>query len=353
MSAWKRRIEASVNLYRRRPTMKWFGTLIVCLVPALAAAAEPAGTALLANGGFEEGLDGWVVYRNSPDLKVELDAQAKAEGKQSLRVSKPGALPIDVVRQDVTVPAGGGNVKVSASVRASGAKNAFFKFFAYDASGNVVVKEDVDLIHIRGTFDWKKVERTYSLPPQTVSAEVKLLMVLGGTVWLDDIRVAPTPAGAGAARPIAAPGLISNGGFEKGVRGWIVGNNSRKLELGPDTENKIEGEQSLRITKEGGLPMDIVRVDVNRPPQGKAVTVSAMVKAQRASNAWLKFFIWDDQGTVLVEDLDIAQITGTFDWKKVDRQFTIPSNATKAAVQFWMVMDGTVWLDDVRVELVR
>jgi predicted esterase len=171
-----------------------------------------------------------------------------------------------------------------------------------------------------------------------------------GIAWLEQ-NVGKIPEGftETKARP-ASYGLISNGGFEQRTAGWIIGNNSRRLKLTPDAQEKAEGGQSLRISKTGGVPVDIMRVDVPRPPRGKKVNVSAMVKAQDARNAWLKFFIWDAQGNVLVEDLDIGRITGTFDWKKMEKTFAIPTSATKAAVQFWMVLDGTVWIDDVRVE---
>ena len=169
-------------------------TLIVCLALGtaitLCADEESAApeAAAIQNGGFEKGIRGWQVFKNARDLKISFDKETKTEGRQALRVSKQTGVPIDVVRQDVRIPTGGAKVRVSAMVKAQDAKNGWFKFFAYDATENVTV-QDVDLLHITGTFDWKKVERTYELPANTTAAEVKLLMVLGGTVWIDDVQV--------------------------------------------------------------------------------------------------------------------------------------------------------------------
>ena len=173
-----------------------------------------------------------------------------------------------------------------------------------------------------------------------------------GIRWLEqNAGREPAPAVVAADR---APdpqmiNYITNGGFEKGTRRWIIGSNSKRMKLTTDPNEKAEGRQSLRIAKRGGMPLDIVRRNVKGPEPGDTVMVSAMVKAIGAGNAWLKFFVWDRAGDVLIEDLDVASIRGTFDWKKVERTFTLPENYDSAAVQFWMVLDGTVWLDDVKV----
>lgn len=147
--------------------------------------------------------------------------------------------------------------------------------------------------------------------------------------------------------------LTGNAGFEQGAKGWIIGDNSGRMELTPDKNAKTEGKQSLRITKTGGMPVDIVRINVPDITPGQTVDVSAKLKSKDAGNAWMKFFVWDADGNVLIEKLDVTRIHGTQDWRKAAKQFKLPEQADSAAVQFWMVMDGTVWIDDVRVEPVN
>ncbi len=143
--------------------------------------------------------------------------------------------------------------------------------------------------------------------------------------------------------------MLVNGGFEKRLKRWILGKNSKRAKIQLDPKQKVEGRLSLRVMKRGGMPIDIVRHNVENLPKGKQVEVSAMVRGKGVKNAWLKFFIWDTAGNTLHKEVDVANLRGTFDWKKVENTFVVPEGADSAAVQFWMVLGGTVWLDDVRV----
>lgn len=148
----------------------------------------PPGTNLLLNGGFENGTAGWMILNNSGRATIESDRQTKQEGSRGLKVSKKGGPPIDVVRQTITDLPKSKKLAVSAQIKSLDAKNAFLKFFIYDANENPL-REDVDMEHITGSTDWKKVSRTYELPPNAESAAVMLVMVLDGTVWMDDVQV--------------------------------------------------------------------------------------------------------------------------------------------------------------------
>lgn len=163
----------------------------------------------------------------------------------------------------------------------------------------------------------------------------------------------PMDEDADAADGPARVNLLKDGGLERGTEGWIIGSNSGRMELSPDKEKKAEGAQSLRIVKTGGMPVDIVRINCAGLTPGQKVTVSARIKAQDVGNAWMKFYVWDADGNTLIKDLDVARIHGTYDWRTAKKRFTIPDGTVGAAIQFWMVMDGTVWIDDVRVEPVE
>lgn len=156
---------------------------------------------LLANGGFEEGLDGWAFLRNSGRATATLDRKTRKEGKQALHLAKTGGVPFDVLRRDIASVTPGARVTVSAQVKGKDVGNAFLKFWVYDQAGEPVI-QDVDVQQLRGTFNWKKVEKTYDLPRNAASAAVMVLMVMGGDLWIDDLRVqgkeAAPPAELGA-----------------------------------------------------------------------------------------------------------------------------------------------------------
>src|SRR5262249_13116245 len=99
--------------------------------------------------------------------------------------------------------------------------------------------------------------------------------------------------------------LLTNGGFEDGIEsGWKVVNNSGTAKMTVDKKATVEGKQSLKIAKTGGMPMDVLRCDLNDLPKGGKVRVSARVKTTNVKNAFFKFFVYDDAENSLVEDVD-------------------------------------------------
>jgi predicted esterase len=147
--------------------------------------------------------------------------------------------------------------------------------------------------------------------------------------------------------------LLPNGGFEDGLDGWTMANNSGRATFTIDPKTKAEGRQALRIDKTGGVPMDVLRGDLGSLPKGARLKVSARVRTRGVKNAFFKYFVYDEAEQPIIEDVDIAHITGTSDWKKLEKTFEVPDRAKSAAVMFVMVLDGSVWLDDVRVEKVE
>ncbi len=153
------------------------------------------------------------------------------------------------------------------------------------------------------------------------------------------------------AAPPAPGNLLSNGGFESGLEGWKVENESGDLKVDIDGKERAEGKCSAHVVKPDapGLSNDRLTAEVKRLPAGKKVTVSAKVKGQGLKNTWLKFFAFDAQGNSLIEDCDVFKFTGNPKWKDVDREFEIPRNAVRAELRFCMFMGGEAWLDDVKV----
>ncbi|MBL8730694.1 MAG: hypothetical protein JNM25_19910 [Planctomycetes bacterium] len=144
------------------------------------------GTNLVVNGGFEQGLDGWRQVDNSTRLVVEIDKGEHASGKRSLHVRKTGGGPLDLVVQEVELPAGGA-LTASAMVRSQGAANAWVKVWRYDAHGEAI-GSDVDLLRVPQDGDWQRVEKTWPRDG-AVRAVVQVILVLGGDVWVDDVAL--------------------------------------------------------------------------------------------------------------------------------------------------------------------
>lgn len=143
--------------------------------------------------------------------------------------------------------------------------------------------------------------------------------------------------------------LLANGDFEKHLRGWTILNNSGRMTAERSDAAAHTGTQSLAIRKTGGMPMDVVRFDIDKVPAGRTVVVSAMVKTKALRNTFFKFFVYDAAGESLVNDVDVKRLTGTSDWTRIEKSFALPDNAASAAVMIAVVLDGELWVDDVRV----
>lgn len=142
------------------------------------------GKNLLTNGGFEKGLDGWRTIDNSGRVTAEATKDEHPEGKRALHVHKTGGMPLDLVTQEVDLPAGS-TLTATAMVKSKAAGNAWLKVWLYDAAGEPIGK-DVDLLRVPKDGDWQRVEKTWSCEGAE-RAVVQLIMVLDGDVWLDDV----------------------------------------------------------------------------------------------------------------------------------------------------------------------
>jgi erythromycin esterase len=146
-----------------------------------------------------------------------------------------------------------------------------------------------------------------------------------------------------------AANLAVNGGFEKGLDGWKTQNQGGTLKAEVDRKTKKEGKASGHVVKTGAFAADWLCLPVDKVPGGAKITVSAWVKGNNVGNCWLKFFVFDKSGRSVVEDCDIQMLRGSFDWKKIERPFTLPKEAVRAELRLCLFTAGEVWIDDVRV----
>jgi erythromycin esterase len=172
-------------------------------------------------------------------------------------------------------------------------------------------------------------------------------------------RLAPTLAvlalsagTASLARAAPGKGLLANGGFEDGMKGWRVESPTRTLAAAIDSKTRKSGKASLHVTKAGATSMapDRVVAEVRDPPVGARLGVSAFVRGARLGNAWLKFHVLDQAGNDLLEDVDLRRLAGDFDWTKVEGEVRVPAGAARAELRFVLFQDGEAWIDDVAVE---
>ncbi|HEX5135595.1 MAG TPA: erythromycin esterase family protein [Planctomycetota bacterium] len=171
---------------------------------------------LLANGGFEKGLDSWIFVDNSGNTEHSLDKQVKKEGRQSLHLKKAGGPPFDVLRADVGALREGSKVSVTAWFKAEKLQSngGWFKIFFYDRSGEVI-EQGNDVKPLAGTYDWKEITIENRVPKKAASAAVFILIVQPGELWTDDVRL------TGAAGAPAKEKPARKRPLDSGMRSWL------------------------------------------------------------------------------------------------------------------------------------
>ncbi|MCR9248284.1 MAG: hypothetical protein NXI31_24920, partial [bacterium] len=180
---------------RLRRQLAWLFSNAKAREPEWPAGEEPiaADGNLVRNGGFERGAKrGWRTIDNSGRLMVEVDTEHKREGKQSLHLSKTGAVPLDLVVQDIDLPLASDPkaeevIEFAVDSRTADCKNAWLKVWLYDSEGKVCnSNQDVNVARFRGTADWQR-HQVRMARGSAVRATIQCLLVLGGEIWLDDV----------------------------------------------------------------------------------------------------------------------------------------------------------------------
>jgi hypothetical protein len=192
-------------------------------------------------------------------------------------------------------------------------------------------------------------------------AQVRVTTYAGGHGWHDDPlpRIAKGFAWLLSNEPAGKPewpaakvakkdgklvNLLENGDFEKGTKGWNTVANSKRLKVEVDKKDKVEGKQSLHLSKEGGAPLDLVVQSVELPA-GKKVKASLQLQSKDATNAWVKVRLFDAADKVLHDEIDVARVTADPKWQPFQKEWVV-EGAVRATVQILMVAGGELWIDD-------
>ncbi len=147
----------------------------------------------------------------------------------------------------------------------------------------------------------------------------------------------------------AAPNLIKNPGFESGATEWNIAKDSAQVV----NDVAHSGTHSLYYsnTDAKNYKMFTQKLDVH---PGQRILFSAWVKGKDLTGkegAGLYVQSYGD-GKYIGGGFP-ATLTGTFDWKQVKGEYSIPANADTTSLGLYLRkgMTGTAWFDDVEVQV--
>ncbi|MHC4670624.1 MAG: hypothetical protein ACYTFD_19775 [Planctomycetota bacterium] len=323
--------------------------------PGLAAAGGKKAENLVANGGFEQTLKGWTINARTGQATFELDTRTKKKGKRSLRVSKTGAFSHgDGCFHDFELPprARSGRIQVRVQVKARKLRNAWFRFQLLDPTGRYLLEEP-DLHHpaLNGTFAWKRLAKTYEIPPGAVRGRLILDIYFGETIWLDQIEVTHLPAKKGK-RQKTPPLALANGGFDGTARGWAkLRSPAEALAFHADSRVKAAGKGSLRLERDFPrlLPQEGVYADVSELGRKKRVTLALQARVTDGARAVAALLAFNEYDAFLaVARTELREAKEGFTPLRVE--LTLPRGTTRLRVALALEGSGKVWFDAVALE---
>lgn len=178
-----------------------------------------------------------------------------------------------------------------------------------------------------------------------------------------------TPPTAAAPEPVPPPAAgtrvaLVNAGFESTVpgprgdpEGWFSFQHAGPLsyKYTADTAQKKSGERSLRIDNIGPEIYGAVAQVVDaRAWNGKTARMSAWVKTVDAiDNGAVLTLLATQRGATMAQNFMLeTPIKGTIDWKRYTITLPVPPAVDRIEVGLMLRGKGTVWLDDVELELI-
>ena len=337
--------------------------------------AMPVPGAELVNGGFDAELDasgrpdGWGQYiskfgtaRLSTDtevkqdgmgsLKMEVDEKSACTVSQYLSVSDAGPFTFSCLAR-TTAPATNG-IQVSVE---------WFRLTDWPRRVQMVGRTSSSAV-LYGDDTWQRLGAVAVKPDDADLALVAITVgdaqAPAGTYWVDDADFSP------GARP--AP-LLGNPGFELDLNNDGIPDNWGRsyygdgFEIVRDTEVKHGGTASVRLTAQAGHGNRSVLSTQSPyfvPPQ--RVRVSFWYKGSGASDNLVDFLPGEGDlaanGTVYFERHSVKLELPVDDWTQFVQEYDVPQDARdfgRMRVDFLMYQrgEGTLWLDDFRLEVVE
>jgi hypothetical protein len=169
--------------------------------------------------------------------------------------------------------------------------------------------------------------------------------------------------------PVAAPATKAAAGIlvkleNPGFNGWMISDTCPDKWLCSqhagepsfifvqDTNERIEGSSSLRIERTGSQPWGSLKQVVDKEPLlGRRVKLSAMVKLKEVTELGAGLIIITNASLPNQAPMYSKYVPGTSDWHRLELEGEIPGFVSHMAIHIALEGGGTMWVDDVRLEI--
>jgi hypothetical protein len=210
--------------------------------------------------------------------------------------------------------------------------------------------EEPDLHHpaINGTFNWRKLEKTWDVPAGAKRGRIILDIYLGETIWLDEIEVVCLPAKKSRSKRKAPALTLENGSFDRSADGWQRLRAPANGTLAFEVDRKLK---ALRLSRDSTriLPQEGVGADVTEVGRAKRVTLSFRVRVAPGARAVASLLAFNKYGAFLdIARKEVRTAGEAFAPQSLD--LPLPQGTTALRVALAIEGSGSVWYDDVVLE---
>lgn len=191
------------------------------------------------------------------------------------------------------------------------------------------------------------------------SAELEKLRVARAVTVAAPAVAQTQSASAGTVRSIPLQNPSFNTDASGKIAGWTSGEhgagNSYSIEADPI--NPHSGPSSIRIRRHGKEPFALLDQSVGMHPgwRNKTLRLSGWLKGEGISGVGGALVIRADGGSGQIlgwNFMDEARVTGTQAWKLHSIDLKVPPESTSLRVGVMLQDGGTLWADDLRLELI-
>lgn len=217
---------------------------------------------------------------------------------------------------------------------------------------------------IKGSTDWKEYEIVLDVPSSATGICFGFLLQGKGTIWGDDLRIVsvadagkgPKPTGL-RSTSLALPNRPVNTDFEakhatKNIpKGWGGGGQGYKLTR--DTNEAHGGAASGRIEQAdaSGTGGVFTQMFDAKGYLGKRIRYTGSLKTKDAKSAGLWCRVDGESKPVSFDNMQTRPVRGTTDWTEYEIVLDVPNDSTRVAYGFLLIGGGTIWGDDLKIEV--
>ena len=327
----------------------------------------------LINGDFEAGdtPTGWVMSGGAArSYEAKIDRDQRHGGAASATLAARGDVPkggYATLLQCVGADALRGNrVRATAWVRGDGITargDVWMRVQAADSPGDGGGLGG-GYCKLAGSFDWRACVAVFDVPKDAARVEIGGGLAGPGRLWLDDVSIEAVDPSVPLTRRDERPTTVENGGFEAAgdaPAGWSLwGGGKSSFTIAVDREVHRGGAASARIASIAGASPDTgygtlaQRIDA-RSYRGRRVKIRAFAKGEGVEgrgDVWMRLQAQDSPGDGAGLGNQRCAVAKTFDWTLCEAVLDVPDHTADIQIGAGLGGRGTLWLDDVTLEVV-